>query len=1118
MMHLHHFALWAVGLLPLAISQVLPYNPTTILRDPKTKNLVYIFQQSTSSNDYRIVTIDLSATLSTSNISHSILSDDLPVSKDDNTALIPSISERGDISIYTGKCDTPNTSALWRYQFSDPDIKTSGNWIQVSIRPAADMTSSSLPGAYFLTRAITFSTLVDDDSTQTNIYTFGGLCPKTNATIVTWQSAAHYSNHMLRLTPTSDLNYTVEIMTSRNAPVAEAGFSFTGLIPSYSNTSNFKTQQKSFVMIGGHTQDAFISMGQVAIWSLPEEAWSFVKVEYSSTGKQNNQVIENNGLRPLDSRSGHTAVLNEDGSKLIIFGGWVGDVSQAAEPQLIILSLGTGYGGSGNWEWSVPAAQPSGGGIYGHGATMLPGNVMMISGGFEISTNMMKRDVNSGILNVMFFNATSLTWITSYTSPEYFPQRVIHQGTSSLGIRIAVGIGLAVVIGSILLCVGLRRHQKNRNLRDNNISDLSAIATNSNADPNPEMRSINSGVFPWANSGWNRGSEDYEHSNNIDTRRTTSKYEYTDLETSGIDESMYIIPQHRQTAQRLSYARSRGAYQSANLDINSLGTSFGNAGAIHPIYEADENDENEENSGDLGVAPGFLESNQSIHVKKRNSDPFKDPQTHQTAIRNTQTPESDLATREQNIKDWVSDWAEGEMLMNSQGNTHSTIKRSSPSRIATVVTASTPESLTAEEDGGSLSDFSEHTDKNRAASGQVTQRTASSNSQSNSLRSFIVGMNPFNSNSNSSGSKLATRNTDSDNIIDGIMQFNTSTQKNPPESVPSSRSGKSFRSAQTSVHSTSSEGEHLLSQNVEGGPGGNVPSLSEPHEVYVSGSPSKSKSLGKSRVTWFGSLKKVFVSSSEDYTPRSTSSDLSYYGAETGPSNLSSHRLSSSETRRTVSASGELLRRKQGKSDSQVRVDQLAVVSSSGSSDSVNSHSLRKSSERDDDWDIERAVENRLVQVTFTVPKEKLRVVNQDISEDKSECHNTNAQSSSVGNSDRKTVTRSSIRGVGSTEGSEDLGTVAGSASSKYKQKDVTFLSKNKGKQKDYDNDVTPQSLDDRLASLQSEDGDLSLKFDHYIKRDYEIRSSTTPTSSKSGSSSRKSRVLEIVERMESQS
>jgi len=39
----------------------------------------------------------------------------------------------------------------------------------------------------------------------------------------------------------------------------------------------------------------------------------------------------------------------------------------------------------------------------------------------------------------------------------------------------------------------------------------------------------------------------------------------------------------------------------------------------------------------------------------------------------------------------------------------------------------------------------------------------------------------------------------------------------------------------------------------------------------------------------------------------------------------------------------------------------------------------------EEEWDIERAIERRVVQVMFTVPKEKLRVVNQDVQDESSE-------------------------------------------------------------------------------------------------------------------------------------
>ena len=51
-----------------------------------------------------------------------------------------------------------------------------------------------------------------------------------------------------------------------------------------------------------------------------------------------------------------------------------------------VIVIGAGYGGEGDWRWAVPEAQPGGGGIYGHGAALLPGNVMMVYGGYNIST------------------------------------------------------------------------------------------------------------------------------------------------------------------------------------------------------------------------------------------------------------------------------------------------------------------------------------------------------------------------------------------------------------------------------------------------------------------------------------------------------------------------------------------------------------------------------------------------------------------------------------------------------------------------------------------------------------------------------------------------------------
>lgn len=154
-----------------------------------------------------------------------------------------------------------------------------------------------------------------------------------------------------------------------------------------------------------------------------------------------------------DARSGHTAVLTKDGLKLIVYGGWVGDITQAASPQLAVLSLGALEGETTNWQWSVPNQQPSGSGIYGHGAVMLPGNVMMVLGGYNISSassSRQKRDTAS--TQVMFFNATSLTWAAEYTHPSYTTtSNQPHKSKSfSSGEKIGLGVGLGFLAAAII--------------------------------------------------------------------------------------------------------------------------------------------------------------------------------------------------------------------------------------------------------------------------------------------------------------------------------------------------------------------------------------------------------------------------------------------------------------------------------------------------------------------------------------------------------------------------------------------------------------------------------------------------------------------------------------------
>ncbi|EOD49216.1 putative galactose oxidase kelch beta-propeller protein [Neofusicoccum parvum UCRNP2] len=169
--------------------------------------------------------------------------------------------------------------------------------------------------------------------------------------------------------PDSATQYTLNVAPARGPPVAEAGFALVALPPSYSNDSDgSRDQQQNFVLVGGHTQTAYINMSQVALYSLPQETWTFLGVGQPS--QEHTGLTKRDETVEVEPRSGHTALLTSDGSKIIVFGGWVGDVNTPADPQLAVLNIGEGYGGDGDWHWTTPATSgsglASGAGIYGH--------------------------------------------------------------------------------------------------------------------------------------------------------------------------------------------------------------------------------------------------------------------------------------------------------------------------------------------------------------------------------------------------------------------------------------------------------------------------------------------------------------------------------------------------------------------------------------------------------------------------------------------------------------------------------------------------------------------------------------------------------------------------------
>ena len=822
---------------------------------------------------------------------------------------------------------------------------------------------------------------------------------------------------MLRLEPTSSLsaiNYELDVTSSRGPPIAEAGFSVTGLTPTFSTGSQVDTQSQNYVLLGGNTQNAFINMSQVAIWSLPEESWSFVTVQQPTVASNGNtELTVKSTVTSVDSRSGHSAVLTEDGSKIIVFGGWVGNVNQAADPQLAVLQLGAGFGGPGVWEWSIPVEQPSGDGIYGHGAVMLPGNVMMVLGGYNISTAANTKRSTSAA-QALFFNATSMTWASDYTNPAYVAAiqssaassaSASKSHSSHIGLGIGLGIGLPLFIASIVVLIWfLRRQRKKReDYREKDLNSLSIghpqdlrsfDGPNIYPSPNRETKGIQSGGFPWSQGRWNNSGDQRQPL--YDSTSAVDGYESLYSGPHNLGDSSHVTSPNRQIP-RKPLRSAQGLYTPApTFDFGMSGghvraNSLGTAGPIHPIYEDDENLDVLSPIG-VGVALPLGEDHSSSvpgpSNGKRHSDPFKDPPANFSAplrrksdqALGSPTAESPAQEREREIQSWVQDWAAADALLNIQARSHSTAGRLSPSRKVQLLTPSNPSSMSGEVTDDSSRTASNLSERSVAVSAMTLSRSGSSSqgTRSNSLRGFITQtMNPFHSTTHSG-------NTSASPVFDSLVVFGPPLNPKPG----SSSSDATFKTARTSFPSLQLEGENLLPRPEEY----SDPYPPSPTGESPDGSPSKSKpiQLGRARGQsgWLGSIRRAFTSESENttpYTPLTPSFSPSPKGVD---SDFSSGNM---PPRRTVSAGATLWRRKQGKSDWEDSAENIYTKKKRSSMGLLGEGKGGKAEgdgllmggagedDDDDDWDIEKAIENRVVQVMFTVPKERLRVVNHDM-------------------------------------------------------------------------------------------------------------------------------------------
>ncbi|KAI9676802.1 MAG: hypothetical protein M1829_002897 [Trizodia sp. TS-e1964] len=928
--------LWQLLILASPAIASLPYLPTRAFLSPASNGqLAYVFRQSSNaSDDYQLLSFNTSSSLKSSSIAYETISASLPFLYSERaTAYTPFLDSSGNISVFAGDCSRgPAGTSLWKFSPEKDSPIGNGLWSKQSLAVSELGNGSSIGGSNFLATGLSFSPVVGGIS---YMYIFGGMCPNTNASSASsWTSSASYSNSMLTIFPL-ETGYSLGTSQSRGPPIAEAGYSITALQPSLSNsTNNVQTQKQSFVLLGGHTQIAFINMSSVALFSLPEQSWSFLSVSPPRSGRTDLALRDT--AVTIDSRSGHAAVLSPDGKRIIVSGGWVGDISNPAVPQILILDIEQNYGGVSSWSWEIPYQEApfanGGEGLYGHDSIMLPGGVMMIIGGYFISStqsSLAKRsDINLNN-NTYFYNTTSGTWISSYTNPQS------HSGgtsaspadegiSSSKTVAIAAGVaaGVLAIIALICLYFWMKHRNKVRNeMREKDLQRLSWEATRQSAAPfeagGIDGRGGNRDALRWMGSKQPMQQQGISYpwapsaAGGVEERLGLRDNGATEAERTGL---LVEIPSPTRGLRRSLHSRGRNgerlstyqAVQTFDPHRNSLGT----AGSIHPIDERDEYDEN--HVLPRPVSDPFVNSYTP-------EDPFVDYRplkSHPVTAENTPAP-SPERKRQLEIQNWVSDWTAADAIIHN-GRSASPLK-----------------------DDRTSSTLSDKSAVSALSQADISVGTMSRSISQRSI-AFFRSSNPFSSSSNTLDPQIAGRRSPHQH-----QRHSRSQSFNHGSARPESAGAASFMTAATSFAQLQADGEILL------------PRLDTP----LPESPGRAKGRpGSSGGGWMGSVRKALPFGGMYLEERRGSPEA----RSTTSSPTKPHRREE-VPRRAASTSANYWKSKRGAADWDEKGAERKGVS--------RNFDIRDAS-GDEDWDVERAVESRVVQVMFTVPREKLRVVN----------------------------------------------------------------------------------------------------------------------------------------------
>ncbi|OJK00530.1 hypothetical protein ASPACDRAFT_78479 [Aspergillus aculeatus ATCC 16872] len=947
-------------------SALIPYEPSYLLYSlDHNGSFAYLLHSGGSSQNVttELLALNVSEVVDAAEPHYSTLTSSLPFQHHGNgSAYVPTIDAAGVIKVFAGSCrDTLDQGALWQFTPKANDSAGNGTWEQLAIDSSATQSSVAVDGPNFLSAGFAYAPTNTSDS---SIYTFGGMCPFTNATNQTWMAAANYSQSMIVLNPHTSgdtVSYDASTTGSRAPPIAEAGFTITPLQASYAYSSTGEPRkQQDFLLIGGQTRDAFINMSQLAVFSLPQNSWSFANVMTAPTTLKTELAVRE--VNVVEPRSGHTAVLSPDGSKVIVYGGWVGNTSVAAQPQLAILELEADYE---EWTWRIPSITSSGigeaAGIYGHGATMLPGGVMMIAGGQTIPHLSSKLSSRSSLntSQVYLYNVTSGHWISTYENPYSRKDSVSDSGTSSsrtkTGLGVGLGLGIPAVICLAVFLFFYSRRRYERRSRDRELRNLALGAQRAHfwGGEGPTMASSIRRPF----------SGEMEEIADWGSKRGSGQSSvWRDKAGGTIAESTGLL------GEALSPTKTNLSGPTARLYRPPTQYSeFRRSDATGEIHPIDEREEDEAKNAGMIIT-------QETYDQPRGS--------------------AFLPPLGANIG-------------------YSAVPLVPPEFIA---------GIGIDQDGGSASP-----DKGDRTSSNLSDSSTTSAKSIMQARALNL---PHLSSSNQSisGRQIPLKSTEAASAYSSGGASSNGSSRETPRSRPNSMAlsfveqcytSDSYSTAQTSVSQRHSEGEHLLQHHQHS------QSLEEPtsplaHTLELfpmpDSKPTALPTVGRPRASdWIGNnVRRVlsltrrrpptadFAEPPGAFTSIASGIDINLDRRSTivGNGSSSSSRPSPVTSlaagygntripRRSVSASAELFRRKQGARDWGAG-KRSSVAGPSWRDDmgvgderaGLYSDGLRRYADADgeedgdDDWDVEGAAEGRRVQVTFTVPKEKLRVVN----------------------------------------------------------------------------------------------------------------------------------------------